>query len=386
MYPPHSQGGYELVWRSAVEYLRRRGHRVRVLTTDYRIPGLRAESEDEDVHRELRWYWRDHRFPRRRLAASFALERHNAAVLDRHLEDLSPDVVVWWSMGGMSLSLVGRVSRARIAAAGVVADDWMLYGPQVDGWCRTFAGRPRLGTLVERVTGIPTRFEPPAGTPWVFVSDAVRQTSLLPGHRLADTQVAHHGIDPTLFPQASERSWSWRLVYAGRIDPRKGIDTAVRALPLLPAEATLRVLGRGDDAHLEELRALVRELGLDARVEFGHLPRERLHTAYAEADVVLFPVRWEEPWGLVPIEAMSVGRPVVATGSGGSSEYLRHEENCLVFRPVDDAGELAAAVSRLAEDEALRRRLREAGFATAARFGEERFHHVLEAALERAAA
>ena len=386
MYPPHSQGGYEVVWRSAVDHLRRGGHRVRVLTTDYRSPHVDGAVDDEDVHRELRWYWHDDEFPPRGVLERLRLERHNARVLDRHLAELEPDAVMWWAMGGMSLSLVGRVSRAGIPAAGVLADDWMLYGPHVDAWLSTFADRPRVAAVVERATGIPTRFEPPLGAPWLCASDAVRQTSLGAGHDLTDAEVAHLGIDRSLFPPAPEAAWRWRLLYVGRIDRRKGIDTAVRALEHLPEAATLRILGRGDEKYARELRELVTLLGVEGRVEFTRVPREQLHTAFADADAVVFPVRWEEPWGLVPLEAMAVGRPVVATASGGSSEYLRHEENCLVFRPVEDAGELAAALRRLAEDEDLRGRLREGGFATAARFGEEVLHRAIDAALERAVA
>jgi glycogen(starch) synthase len=83
----------------------------------------------------------------------------------------------------------------------------------------------------------------------------------------------------------------------------------------------------------------------------------------------VFPVRWSEPWGLVPLEAMGVGRPVVATGQGGSGEYLAHEQNSLLF-PAEDPEALAAALRRLSEDPALRERLREGGRATAAVHGE----------------
>ena len=58
---------------------------------------------------------------------------------------------------------------------------------------------------------------------------------------------------------------------------------------------------------------------------------------YREHDAVLFPVRWDEPWGLVPLEAMGSGCPVVATGRGGSGEYLRDGENCLLVPPADPA-------------------------------------------------
>ena len=63
IYPPHHLGGYELVWQGAVQALRAAGHGVRVLTTDVRFGDVdTAQDDDEEVFRELRWYWRDHRF------------------------------------------------------------------------------------------------------------------------------------------------------------------------------------------------------------------------------------------------------------------------------------------------------------------------------------
>src|SRR6266550_4210426 len=92
MYPPHHLGGYELMWRSAVAHLRRAGHEVRVLTTDYRTAEPDpAVAEDPDVHRELRWYWHEHEFPRLSLRERLTLERHNAAVLRRHLDEVHPE-------------------------------------------------------------------------------------------------------------------------------------------------------------------------------------------------------------------------------------------------------------------------------------------------------
>ncbi len=384
MYPPHALGGYEITWRAAVAHLRERGHEVRVLTTDYRDPGVAVESDESDVHRELRWYWRDHAFPRLSLRERIALERHNARVFDRHVRELRPDVVNWWAMGGMSLSLVEHARRAGLPAAAIVGDDWLDYGPRVDAWMRIFARRPWAAPLARTVTSVPARVDWAAAGSWLFNSETVRRRALAARPELRDTAVAHPGIDPGRFRPAPRPPWRWRLLCLGRIDPRKGIDTAVRALAELPTEATLAVVGGGDERHLEELRQLAREHGLEGRVSFERRPRAEIARAYAEADALVFAVRWEEPWGLVPLEAMAVGCPVVATGTGGSGEYLVHDENCLIFER-DRPHALAAAVRRLAGDAELRRRLREGGFATAARFPESAYNEAVAAAVERAA-
>jgi glycogen synthase len=384
MYPPHHLGGYELMWRSTMEHLRSAGHRVRVLTSDYR-EGLVDPSfaNGPEIHRELRWYWRDHEFPALSLRERFALERHNNRVLARHLADFDPDVVNWWAMGGMSMSLIERVRRAPVPAVGIVVDDWMLYAPMVDGWQRAFRRRG-IARAIESLSGIATRLHLGPSATWLFVSETVRRRAIEAGWEVGDGSVAHGGVDGGLFPRAPDRPWTGRLLYVGRIDPRKGIATAIRAVAELD-DATLAVVGGGDSGHLTELEALVGELGIAERVTFEQRRRDELAHLYSSADAVLFPALWEEPWGLVPLEAMSVGRPVIATGAGGSGEYLRDGVNCLLFAPRDDPTALAAAVRRLQRDGDLRTRLREGGFATAERFTEEAFNRKVADALARAA-
>jgi glycosyltransferase involved in cell wall biosynthesis len=381
MYPPHHLGGYELVWRGAVRHLRDRGHQVEVLTTDFRRPAP-DEPEEPGVRRDLRWWWRDHAFPRRSPRARLAQERHNHAVLERALAEGAPQLVTWWGMGGMSLSLVTAVARAGLPSLAFVHDDWLSYGPVVDQWTRMFARRRRLGRLAESRTGIPARFEPEHVARWLFVSEFTRRRALETGLALRDTGVAHSGIAPDYLGPAPERDWEWRLLYVGRIDERKGADVAVAALADLPAAATLTIVGDGDEDHLRALHEHVAASGLTARVRLDPgRRREELRAVYDAHDALLFPVRWDEPWGLVPLEAMARGRPVVATGTGGSAEYLRDGENALLV-PRDDPGALAAAVRRLAEDPALRGRLRAAGLPSAAAHTETQFNAAVAAAVE----
>jgi glycosyltransferase involved in cell wall biosynthesis len=384
MYPPHSLGGYELVWQGAVAHLRAAGHDVSVLTTQHR-EGEVADGDEAGVHRDLRWYWSDHRFPRISPWATAALERHNGDVLGRRIAQDAPDVVAWFAMGGMSLSLIERVRRAGLPSAGFVHDDWMIYGPRVDAWMRRMRRLGPLRPVAEAMTGVPATFDLDGAATWWFVSEHTRARARAAGWLLPDAGVAHSGIDSRFLDPAPARDWTGRLLVAGRLDPRKGAMTAVDALALLRG-ATLRVAGAGERSHAQALERRATELGAGDRLQLlGGLEHSRLHHEYGEADAVLFPVTWEEPWGLVPLEAMGRGRPVVATGLGGSGEYLEDGVNCLLV-PPGDAAALAAAVERLAADTDLRARLVAGGLETAAGNTADRFEDAVLSALEAAAA
>ena len=379
MYPPHHLGGYELVWQSAVRHLRELGHQVRVVTTDFAL-SQPAEPEDDDVHRELRWWWHAHEFPRHTVSERIAIERHNAHVLERHLDELRPDVVTWWSMGGMSLSLIERVRQRGIPAVAFVHDDWLVYGPRVDAWLAT---PPLVRVPAAAALRIPARVDFGRAARYVFVSETTRRHSLV-RHRLPDTGVAHSGIDPAFVDPRPLQEWRWRLLYVGRIDERKGIATAVAALAQLPEQATLTIVGEDNPDAERELRTQAGALGVADRIRLeGFRRRSELPAAYEATDVVVFPVVWEEPWGLVPLEAMALARPVVATGRGGSGEYLRDGDNALLFEAGDPAA-LAAAVRRLADDPGLRARLRDGGLRTAPKHTEDAFNASVARELEAA--
>jgi glycosyltransferase involved in cell wall biosynthesis len=119
-------------------------------------------------------------------------------------------------------------------------------------------------------------------------------------------------------------------------------------------------------------------LELGERVRFANADRSELQTLYAAADVFVFPSEWDEPFGLVPVEAMACGTPVVATCTGGSAEFLRDGVNCLRFR-ARDPSELARCVRSLAADASLRARLVSGGLATAAELDTDRLAEVFEA-------
>lgn len=400
LYPPHHFGGYEQVWRSAVRHLHDRGHAVRVLATSYRHPDC-EDGDELDVHRSLRWYWSDHEFAWIGLRQRLEVERHNRRQLALQLDDFEPDVLSFWSMGGMSHSLIEQGRRRGLPMVAFVHDQWLDYGRFTDQWLRQFDARGRppglglaparraAGRVAEAVSGLPTRVDYGAAGRYVFVSRFIRGRALDLGLPLPDTAVASSGIAPG-FLAGGERPtpphpWRWRLLHVGRLHPDKGIEDAVRCLADLPPQSTLTFVGTWYPREEMALDGLVAELGLRSRVTMlGQLAPERVAALYRSFDALLFPVRWEEPWGLVPLESMACGCPVVATGRGGSGEYLRDGENCLLV-PAGEPAALADAVARLAGSGELRASLREAGIATAARYTEHAFnvrveHHLREVA------
>jgi glycosyltransferase involved in cell wall biosynthesis len=383
MYPPHHYGGYELSCRDVVDRWRARGHEVEVLTTTMRVPGVAdppAES-DAGVRRELLWYWDDHVLtspaPWRRLWH----ERHNRRRLRAALRRHRPDVVSVWNMGAMSLGLLDLLVRADVPVVYVVCDDWLLYGARLDAWIRAFRDRAALGRIVTTITGLPTSVPDIAadGT-FCFVSDVTRQRAEEhSGWTFRRATVVYSGIDSADFPllEPHDRPWRGRLLCVGRIDGRKGFDTAIRAVARLEQPVSLDIVGKGDEAHHRELRELVASLGVDDRVTFSTAAREELAAVFRAADAFVFPSTWTEPFGLVPLEAMACGTPVLATGVGGSGEFLVDGVNCVRFPPGDDAA-LADAVRRLAGDAGLRDRICRGGLATAADLTVDRLADVLE--------
>ena len=228
-------------------------------------------------------------------------------------------------------------------------------------------------------TGLPTTMVEPRQATMCWLSNFVRERVLdATGWKPDHETVTYSGIDPADFPlaEATERAWSGRLLAVGRVEPRKGFTAAVQALTTLP-DATLQIVGPDDGQHRQQLADLARELGVRARVSFATSPRRELRKVYESADTLLFTSAWEEPFGLVPVEAMACGVPVVAAATGGAREYLVDEVNCLVVPPRDPAA-LADAVNRLAGHPALRASLVRGGLTTAAEFSVDKLADVLE--------
>jgi D-inositol-3-phosphate glycosyltransferase len=118
------------------------------------------------------------------------------------------------------------------------------------------------------------------------------------------------------------------VLFAGRLDPFKGPDLLLRAAALMKEQAQLLIVGGNgsDDEDLQQLRTLTKELHIDQRVYFlGARPQQELPFLYSAADVTVVP-SYHESFGLVAVESLACGTPVVATRAGGLRSVVRHEE------------------------------------------------------------
>lgn len=162
-----------------------------------------------------------------------------------------------------------------------------------------------------------------------------------------DVEMIPHGVDTDWFYPRDEQhpavdDEKTTLLYVGRLGARKGLDLALRALAEVDDES-VEFLIAGTGRHEESLRELARELGIADRVRFlGYVPDEDLPVLYSSADVFVLPSRYEG-FGLVLLEAMACGTPVIGADAGGIPTAISDSEYGRVVER--DIGELADAMS-----------------------------------------
>jgi phosphatidylinositol alpha-1,6-mannosyltransferase len=137
------------------------------------------------------------------------------------------------------------------------------------------------------------------------------------------------------------------VLFAGKLNEGKGVDVLLRAAPGIPADVV--IIGDGDDRPSLELTA--KSLGLTGIRFEGHKERARLPSYYTLADVVVMPSTWGEPFGLVTLEAMACGTPVVAVRTPATEKIIRPGENGYLVEAGDES-DLRAKINGVLMDNA----------------------------------
>lgn len=356
-YYPRFGGVTEHVHHTAVE-LRRRGHEVTVITSRFRgdVPeghGIRVERIGYNVL-----------IPFNKAFVDFTV----GLTLRQQLRELFAradfDVVHTHCPISPSLPIIAVQTATT---------------PQVG----TFHSTGGMGVLGDAFKGLLTRVVERLDAR-IAVSRTAADTaqSGFPGaYRIIPNGVDIERFHPGLAPFDEARSSDTvNLLFVGRLDPRKGVHFLIQAMPQIVRRTNgrVRLLVIGDSYLRARIVASVPAEVRDHVRFLGHVPREDLPRWYRTGDVFVSPASGNESFGIVLLEAMASGCPVIASDIPGYRSVVQPEVNGVVF-PPGDVDALADAVVRVAEDRALRQDLAARGRVRALEFAWPRVTEQIEA-------
>lgn len=179
------------------------------------------------------------------------------------------------------------------------------------------------------------------------------------------------GVDSTVFRPPTRQqqqdarskykvSSGYVVLFAGRIIPRKGLDVLIKALHLVrrnkPA-LQLVVAGSGKKGYVSQIERLARRLKVPAKF-LGKIPHRDIHEVFWLADCFVCPSQQHESFGLVNVEAMASGLPLIASRNGGIQEIVQNRRNGLLVQQFRDPRKWARHIQRTMENQRLNERLK----------------------------
>ena len=408
---PEHYAGVEIVTLGLAQEFRARGHETFVLAPKRSIPGNDIEpGEIQDyefggvpVRRVGR--------PKEGLRRPYRLDYENEVMARRarqFMREIRPDIVHAEHFQGLSTSVIPVFKEFGVPLVYTATDFWtvcpivslrrhdgvMCEGPELAHCVRCIMSNypgSRTKAVIDMTPDLALRVAGKlSSTPlkkkvlplrqvWALkerpqyireqmeqVDHIVAYTELMRDLLLANgigkgkIGISYYGIDTShIYPHERGLPPPLRVGFIGTLAPHKGCDILVRAVRSLPRElkVTLDVYGNLGrfETFVEELRGLA---GDDERINLaGPFQRERVGQILSGLDVLVVPSRWYENQPGVIFEAFAAGMPVVATELGGMSEFVKHEENGLLFE-LENVEDLARQLRRLGEEPGLLERLR----------------------------
>jgi glycosyltransferase involved in cell wall biosynthesis len=354
-YTGNMTGGIARFISDLAPALARRGHEVRVIT--------RAATHAAVDFEEAVWV---HRIETPRVGADGALPN----ALD-HINDFATasvhelERIASWTTHDVvygplwDVEILGAVRRTSFPTVVQVATP-LAVAAEMAGFMDDPASRVALARLVELEEDVLAEADLFHANS-TSVVDTIERLYRARAHTDRWQVVALGSLDRWR-PTHAPRTDRVRVLYVGRFEVRKGIDTVLAVMPsILRDHRDVEFVAAGEDRPLAPGEPLCGAEWLDRhrsepwidRVRFeGVVSDERLHELYEEADVVVLPSRYES-FGLVMVEGMMHGRAVVSCDTSGVREVVRHDVDGLLV-PPGDAGALDVAIRRLLVDADLR--------------------------------
>ncbi|MEN6548157.1 MAG: glycosyltransferase family 4 protein [Armatimonadia bacterium] len=373
-YPPLGGGGGMSMRELAVELARR--HEVMVLTSGTPELATRERLDGVEIVRVPVPGRGSHSVASLSSMAGFMWGGRKLGL--RVAREFRPDVInTWFALPsgpvGDYLARKLRVPHLLDLHGGDVYDPSKWMSPHRWPCLRRYVGR--LIRRADRVAAVSSELRDRAGQ----YCGADTQSILVLPHGQRAPEVTPLSREALGLPEGA-----FIIASVGRLIARKAYHRLIEALALLGDDrAHLLLIGEGPLR--EELQALAARLGVAERVHLaGWVTDERKFQLLMASDVFALS-SLHEAFGVVYVEAMYSGLPVVSTIEGGQRDFLRHETNALVLNEAEPA-RFAAAWRRLLDDEDLRRRLAAGARETAAELSIARMAQRYEAVFEEMAA
>ncbi len=191
---------------------------------------------------------------------------------------------------------------------------------------------PAKGTLSRII------FEQFAGHRFISISNSQRRGEL----SLRFEATVYHAVDVQRYPFVEAPAARW--VFMGRMVPEKGLDDALKAAVVMHAPLVAASDWETADAQNPFIQSLTPLLDNPMIKKVGVVDRDKRAALLGSARGLLFPIKWEEPFGMVMIEAMACGTPVVAYDHGSVSEVVKDGVTGYIVRPQDGVAGLVAAM------------------------------------------
>ena len=323
LYPPHFFGGYEVACKDIANEFKKNGHSVFILTSTF---GVNSGTQKNNIYRILKARINSniHKSLIEKTISLF-FNPFNYKETLRIIKRIKPDVASVWSINGISVSPIFAAQKMGIPCVVHLFDRSFSF-------LRKNCWKGILNYFLYNRLNFDNI---------VSCSESLKKDYIKKGFEGRTICVIYHGVIPEkeIFPHKGININDIKLLFVGQLWEAKGIDLAIRALPLLEKNglnAKLTIIGDGLESYKLHLKKIAIEYDIAEKVDFvSKVPREKLKSFYRTHDILLFPTYswYREPFGIVILEAMNQGIPVIASDSGGPKEIIIDGENGLLFEP-----------------------------------------------------
>ncbi|HEY9875777.1 MAG TPA: glycosyltransferase family 4 protein [Candidatus Obscuribacterales bacterium] len=285
--PPFRYGGIELVVSLLTDELVRRGHEVTLFASGDSITKAQMKSVHDQALR-LDKNIKEPALYEQMMLAQVYQQAHHFDIIHSHI-------------GCMAFPYSGFVKTPTVHTT------HGIFTPDNEKMFRQFAWQP-----------------------FISISEAQREPRL----GLNYIHTVYNGIDPTVYPFCEKPSSPAYLAFVGRISPEKGPEGAIKIARAIGMP--LKIAGKIDavdrDYYREEIKPLIDGEQIQYLGEVSHEEKVQL---LGGATVTLFPITWREPFGLVMIESMATGTPVVGIAMGSVPEVISHGKTGFVCHSLE---------------------------------------------------